>query len=120
MRQQDESWKDLKRVQLYICGLSVLEQIAMVNGCSHIQAWYQNNPGSQLNRELLLKMLMLGWEFPPFISGGLGTACYGLTKVMSQKGIQITFVISKASETGYSSYIKMLGTEGYIQAKELS
>ena len=34
---------------------------------------------------------MLGWEFPPFISGGLGTACYGLTKVMSQLGLKVTF-----------------------------
>ena len=27
-----------------------------------------------------MRVFMLGWEFPPFISGGLGTACYGLTK----------------------------------------
>ena len=40
-----------------------------------------------------IKTLMLGWEFPPFISGGLGTACYGLTKAMSQQGMQVTFVL---------------------------
>ncbi|MEI6274080.1 MAG: glycogen/starch synthase, partial [Phycisphaerae bacterium] len=28
------------------------------------------------------RVLMLGWEFPPFITGGLGTACYGLTKAL--------------------------------------
>jgi hypothetical protein len=27
-----------------------------------------------------MHVLMLGWEFPPFIAGGLGTACHGLTK----------------------------------------
>ena len=27
-----------------------------------------------------MKVFMLGWEFPPYISGGLGTACYGLTR----------------------------------------
>jgi glycogen(starch) synthase len=39
---------------------------------------------------------MLGWEFPPFISGGLGTACYGLTKAMSKLGLEITFVLPRA------------------------
>ena len=33
-----------------------------------------------------MKVFMLGWEFPPFISGGLGTACYGLTRAMDQLG----------------------------------
>jgi glycosyltransferase involved in cell wall biosynthesis len=37
--------------------------------------------------------LMLGWEFPPFISGGLGTACYGLTKAMDRLGMRVTFVL---------------------------
>ncbi len=39
--------------------------------------------------------LMLGWEFPPFISGGLGTACYGLTKAMSRRGMQVTFILPR-------------------------
>jgi len=38
---------------------------------------------------------MLGWEFPPFISGGLGTACYGLTRAMSRQGMQVTFVLPR-------------------------
>jgi glycosyltransferase involved in cell wall biosynthesis len=38
---------------------------------------------------------MLGWEFPPFISGGLGTACYGLTKAMSKLGLDVTFVLPR-------------------------
>ncbi|HON90034.1 MAG TPA: glycosyltransferase family 4 protein [Sedimentisphaerales bacterium] len=39
--------------------------------------------------------LMLGWEFPPFISGGLGTACYGLTRAMSGQGMQVIFVLPR-------------------------
>ncbi|MEN6338293.1 MAG: glycosyltransferase family 4 protein [Phycisphaerales bacterium] len=39
--------------------------------------------------------LMLGWEFPPFISGGLGTACYGLTNAMSRQGTQVTFILPR-------------------------
>ncbi len=39
---------------------------------------------------------MFGWEFPPHISGGLGTACYGLTKSLSEfEDIEILFVVPK-------------------------
>ncbi|MBN1158230.1 MAG: glycosyltransferase [Bacteroidales bacterium] len=39
---------------------------------------------------------MFGWEFPPHISGGLGTACYGLTKGLCSVGIDdILFVVPK-------------------------
>lgn len=39
---------------------------------------------------------MFGWEFPPHILGGLGTASYGLTQGMWQCGdMDITFVIPK-------------------------
>jgi glycogen synthase len=51
---------------------------------------------------------MLGWEFPPFISGGLGTACYGLTKAMDQLGLQITFVLPKIVESRYATHVKLL------------
>jgi glycogen synthase len=40
-----------------------------------------------------MKVLMFGWEFPPHISGGLGTACYGLTRGLSQQDLDITFVV---------------------------
>jgi glycosyltransferase involved in cell wall biosynthesis len=42
-----------------------------------------------------MKVLMLGWEFPPHISGGLGTACFGLTKGLAHNGVQVTFVVPK-------------------------
>jgi len=43
-----------------------------------------------------MKILMFGWEFPPHISGGLGTACYGLTKSLSKfEDIEILFVVPK-------------------------
>ncbi|MFW5990882.1 MAG: glycosyltransferase family 4 protein [Candidatus Nanoarchaeia archaeon] len=42
-----------------------------------------------------MKILMLGWEFPPFNAGGLGTACHGLTKAMNNYDVDITFVLPK-------------------------
>jgi glycogen(starch) synthase len=51
---------------------------------------------------------MLGWEFPPFISGGLGTACYGLTRAMDQLGMEVTFVLPKLVESKYATHVKLL------------
>lgn len=55
-----------------------------------------------------MKVFMLGWEFPPYISGGLGTACHGLTRAMNELGIQVTFVVPKPIETPQASHVKML------------
>lgn len=43
-----------------------------------------------------MKVLMFGWEFPPHISGGLGTACFGLTRALAQESISVHFVVPKA------------------------
>src|SRR5690606_10825127 len=40
-----------------------------------------------------MKVLMFGWEFPPHISGGLGTACHGLTEALISNGVDILFVV---------------------------
>lgn len=43
-----------------------------------------------------MKVLMLGWEFPPHISGGLGTACHGLTRGLAGEGVEVVFVVPRA------------------------
>jgi glycosyltransferase involved in cell wall biosynthesis len=55
-----------------------------------------------------MKVFMLGWEFPPFISGGLGTACYGLTKALDQMGVEITFVLPTAVQSKYATHVKLV------------
>ncbi|GMQ27288.1 glycosyltransferase family 4 protein [Algoriphagus sp. oki45] len=42
-----------------------------------------------------MRVLMFGWEFPPHISGGLGTACYGLVKGMNHHNQKVIFVVPK-------------------------
>lgn len=57
-----------------------------------------------------MKALMFGWEFPPHILGGLGTASYGLTKGMSkQEDMEITFVIPKPWGDEDQSFLKIVG-----------
>jgi glycogen(starch) synthase len=47
-----------------------------------------------------MKILMLGWELPPHNSGGLGTACYQLCKALSQKDVDIEFVVPYQADHG--------------------
>jgi glycosyltransferase involved in cell wall biosynthesis len=57
-----------------------------------------------------MKALMFGWEFPPHILGGLGTASYGLTRGMSlQPDMEITFVIPKPWGDEDQSFLKIIG-----------
>ncbi len=57
-----------------------------------------------------MKVLMFGWEFPPHISGGLGTACYGLTRGLSElEDVEVTFVVPKAFGDEDQSQMKLIG-----------
>lgn len=50
-----------------------------------------------------MRLLMLGWEFPPFISGGLGTACHGLVCAMERLKMETLFMLPMATEGSRSS-----------------
>lgn len=57
-----------------------------------------------------MRVLMFGWEFPPHISGGLGTACYGLTRGMAAiPNLEVTFVVPKAFGDEDQSKIRLIG-----------
>ena len=57
-----------------------------------------------------MKALMFGWEFPPHILGGLGTASYGLTRGMAeQPDMHITFVIPKPWGDEDQSFLRIIG-----------
>ncbi len=58
-----------------------------------------------------MHVLMLGWEFPPFISGGLGTACHGLTKALDRRGVNVTFVLPKPIDRSQASHVNLLSPE---------
>ena len=57
-----------------------------------------------------MKALMFGWEFPPHILGGLGTASFGLTRGMAmQEDMEITFCIPKPWGDEDQSFLKIIG-----------
>ena len=51
-----------------------------------------------------MRIAMLGWEFPPYVSGGLGVHCYELTKELARKGIEVDFFLPKRGEEVKSSF----------------
>ncbi len=55
-----------------------------------------------------MKVLMFGWEFPPFNTGGLGTACYGLTKALSKQDVNIIFVLPTAPRPIKSDFVNLI------------
>lgn len=62
-----------------------------------------------------MKVLMFGWEFPPHISGGLGTACYGLTRGLSIfDDMDILFVVPKTHGDESPQKMDLIGA-GNIQ-----
>lgn len=55
-----------------------------------------------------MKVLMFGWEFPPHIAGGLGTACYGMTKGLAANDVEVLFVMPSASGDEDQSAVRII------------
>ena len=58
-----------------------------------------------------MRILMLGWEFPPFIAGGLGTACYGLTRALDRLGHEVVFILPRPVDRSEASHVRLLSPE---------
>lgn len=66
-----------------------------------------------------MNIFMLGWEFPPFISGGLGTACYGLTRGLNELGHHIVFVLPQPVSSQYSTHVHLKTPASYQAPPDL-
>ena len=64
---------------------------------------------------MTMRVLMLGWEFPPFITGGLGTACAGLTKSLVNAGTEVTFVLPKSVGPDSASHVRLVTPRGITE-----
>ena len=51
---------------------------------------------------------MFGWEFPPHIAGGLGTACYGMTRGLARNDVEVIFVMPRASGDEDERFVKVI------------
>ncbi len=55
-----------------------------------------------------MRVLMFGWEFPPHIAGGLGTACYGLTRGLAKHHVEVKFVVPRAYGDEDQRFVRVL------------
>ena len=55
-----------------------------------------------------MRVLMFGWEFPPHIAGGLGTACYGMTRGLARNDVEVILVMPKASGDEDERFVKVV------------
>lgn len=55
-----------------------------------------------------MKVLMLGWEFPPLINGGLGIACLGLGRAMAQQ-VELSFILPKVDPAFLVDQLELIG-----------
>ncbi|MBN2142734.1 glycosyltransferase family 4 protein [Candidatus Woesearchaeota archaeon] len=63
-----------------------------------------------------MKVLMLGWEFPPFFAGGVGMVCYHLTRALCQQGTEVTYVMPFGPRMLRSDYMKILIADNIFPA----
>lgn len=56
---------------------------------------------------------MFGWEFPPYMSGGLGTACSGLTGALTGFGHPVLFVIPHCDPAEEASHVSLISASGF-------
>jgi glycogen synthase len=61
---------------------------------------------------MTMRILMFGWEFPPRMSGGLGTACYGMTAALAGLGHRITFVLPRDGEAAAAPFLDLVSASG--------
>ena len=59
-----------------------------------------------------MRILMFGWEFPPHISGGLGTACFGITKALKELGNEIIFVLPRIRGEKGGTHVELVSASG--------
>src|SRR5690606_26155536 len=66
-----------------------------------------------------MNVLMLGWEYPPHISGGLGTACEGLTRALAGEGVNVTFVVPRAFGDEEAGHMRLRTPESVVAARRV-
>jgi len=74
--------------------------------------------GKRDNGAKTMQILMFGWEFPPYISGGLGTACFGMTRALVERGHRVSFVVPSLPGSSRASHVELLAALDFSTGSE--
>ncbi len=75
---------------------------------------YRVTPGPARNRSRVVRVLMLGWEYPPRFAGGLGKACQGLAQAMARQGAHVSFVLPTFPSRIAEESLEVMGAREYL------
>lgn len=67
-----------------------------------------------------MKVLMFGWEFPPYFAGGVGTVCEQLSKALADKDVEITFVMPKGPDEVNAKHLKLLVADKLVPNSKIN
>lgn len=67
-----------------------------------------------------MKVLMLGWEFPPYFAGGVGVVCHSLTKALAKHDVDVTYVMPKGPASVHADHVKLLVADNLVMDGEVS
>lgn len=63
---------------------------------------------------------MLGWEYPPHIAGGLGTACEGLTRALARQGVHMQFVMPRVFGDEPAEHMTLVDASAETYTEEIT
>lgn len=67
-----------------------------------------------------MTVLMFGWEFPPHISGGLGTACFGLSQSLLEQDVNVLFVVPRVGDEQLKEHDYLINASDVIASKRFA
>ena len=57
---------------------------------------------------------MLGWEFPPYFAGGVGTLCHALTQALSKRHVDVTYIMPSGPRNVHADFVNLLVADNMI------
>ena len=57
---------------------------------------------------------MLGWEFPPYFAGGVGTVCGALTQALSKRNVEVTYIMPSGPRNVHADFVNLLVADNMI------
>lgn len=67
-----------------------------------------------------MKVLTFGWDFPPHTTGGLGFACYGLSRELALSGVEVIFVLPRSQAVMGDNRFIFADDEANVHIREVS
>ena len=67
-----------------------------------------------------MKVLTFGWDFPPSRNGGLGVACFGITRELTHDGVEVIFVLPKRQDVIGDARFVFADTAKNVKVREVN